>query len=152
MINLQNSMINISGMFADLNHLDDLDKIKIFEAKLNTTELDYLDKYFHLYGYQTLELKKPVLRTRKYFDYKQMIIDEVEEYAPVTEEVKMDIIDRFREGDTIYHTGYTSLSNNFKVYDEDDWKVEAAAAIFENNFDNIHWINIDAVNEAYDVV
>src|SRR5690554_6177138 len=146
MINLQNSMINISGMFADLNHLDDLDKIKIFEAKLNTTELDYLDKYFHLYGYQTLELKKPVLRTRKYFDYKQMIIDEVEEYAPVTEEVKMDIIDRFREGVTIYHTGYTSWSNFFDLTNQDDWKVSAGAAIFENNFDNISWITINEYN------
>lgn len=148
---LKLSLINITGGNVELMNESKADELTLHKVALNSTERDYLDKYFHLYGYQTLELKKPKLRTRKYFDYKQMLIDELEEYAPVTEEVKMDIIDRFEKGVTIYHVGYTSFSNSFTLDDPDEWRHSGSDA-FENNFDNIHWVNINWDIDHYDAV
>ena len=103
-IAMQTSMINIAGGSPELYHNNDIDAVKVFSIKPTTKHLDYLDWYFHKYGYQTLELKNPTLRTRRYFDYKQMIIDEITTDT-VNEETKIDIRNRFAEGVTIYHYG-----------------------------------------------
>lgn len=120
LVGLQNSLINIAGQSPEMAEVDDSNKIKLWEIKPTIEELDYLDLYFHRYGYKTLEYKKPVLKTRKYFDYKQMIIDELVETAVITEEVRQDIKDRFAAGVTIFHYPYGTTDFN---QNKENWEV-----------------------------
>lgn len=125
MNSLQSNFINISGGSYELSEAAGSNLMKLFVIKPTDVELAYLDEYFHKYGYQTLELKKPILKTRTLWDYKEMIIDEIETFAPITEEVKEDIKRRFKEGVTIYHVyrdnnGY--IPSEFKQ-DKENWEL-----------------------------
>ena len=126
MNSLQSNLINISGGSYELSEAVGSNLMKLFSIRPTGVELAYLDEYFHKYGYQTLELKKPVLQTRTLWDYKEMIIDEIETFAPVTEEVKEDIKRRFKEGVTIYHPFYHQTEREYKVYfkqDKENWEL-----------------------------
>lgn len=90
------------------------DKIREVQFGLTGNDLDYWDEVFHKFGYTTLEYKIPNLKTRKYWDYKQMVIDEIAS-AYVTDECLDDIKARFAEGVTIYH--YQSGANPSTI----DW-------------------------------
>ena len=126
MNSLQSNLINISGGSYELSEAVGSNRMKLFSIRPTDVELAYLDEYFHKYGYQTLELKKPVLKTRRLWDYKEMIIDEIETFAPVTEEVKEDIKRRFKEGVTIYHYYDDPVTGDPTVYfkqDKENWEL-----------------------------
>ena len=101
-IGLLLSSTQISG--ASLNFLKTFggDRVRALQFALTGRELDYWDEVFHKFGYTTLEYKTPVLKTRKYWDYKEMLIDEVSS-AYVTDECIDDIKARFAEGVTLFH-------------------------------------------------
>lgn len=100
---LQQSLINITGTDVELANAINSDYVKLYSIKPKDYEIEYLDNYFHLFGYQTLEYKPIQLRSRLYWDYKQVILNEVETFAPITEEVKNDIRERFAMGTTFFH-------------------------------------------------
>lgn len=97
------SSSQISGASLDFIKTFDGDKIRLINFGLTGHEFDYWDTFFHKYGYQTLEYKKVTFRTRRYWDYKQMVLDEVETSAYITEEIKDDVKKRFAEGITLFH-------------------------------------------------
>lgn len=101
LIQLQLSQSQIAG--GSLEFVRGLDKLKMYVYGPTGAEAKYLDDIFYLTGYNTLEYKIPTLRTRKHFDYKQLIPNEVETTASITEEIKEDIAQRFIEGITIFH-------------------------------------------------
>ncbi|HZK22803.1 MAG TPA: hypothetical protein VFC62_01735, partial [Atopostipes sp.] len=78
------------------------DRVSFITFRLKNVDLAYWDEVFHKFGYTTLEYKIPTLKTRKFWDYKEMIIDEVAS-AYVTDECLDDIKARFAEGVTLYH-------------------------------------------------
>ena len=98
------SLINITGVTPDLAEKQDLNKLKLFQFKLLDYEKDYLDLYFHNFGYQTLEFKIPNLRSRKYFNFIQMeLVNYHINNRLITAEVIEDIRLRFRTGVTLFH-------------------------------------------------
>ena len=146
---MQTSMINIAGGSPELYHNNDIDAVKVFSIKPTTKHLDYLDWYFHKYGYQTLELKNPTLRTRLYFDYKQMIIDEITTDT-VNEETKIDIRNRFAEGITIYHREIinTQKSGTFELeYTGSNFPIDYQ--YIWTNINVLYKIEIDGVERTF---
>lgn len=102
-LNLQNGLINIAGSSPEQNHSDNSDKFKWFNTVLIDNDLNYLDQYFHKFGYKTMEYKKPTLRTRQYFNYLEAEFEELKSSINLTREVKEDIINRFKQGVTAFH-------------------------------------------------
>lgn len=102
-LQLQLSMSQISGSSLDFIKTYNGDKFRYHSFGLRDRDLSYWDLHFHKFGYQTLEYKIPSLRTRKYFDYKQMILDEYDQGWGITEECFQDLRVRFAEGITIFH-------------------------------------------------
>jgi len=104
---LGQSLINVTGLSPDLGDLQNLNKIKLFDFKVRPEEKDYLDLYFHHFGYQTLEFKslnETNLRSRKYFNFIQAeIINYRVINRLVTAEIIEDIKSRFRAGVTLFH-------------------------------------------------
>lgn len=101
---LQYSLINITGATPEFNELIDSNRMKLFEFRPTNEELNYLDNYFHMYGYNTLEYKIPNLKTRYYFNFIQMeLINYNVADNMITTEVLDDIKERFRKGLTILH-------------------------------------------------
>lgn len=145
---MQTSMINIAGGSPELYHNNDIDAVKVFSIKPTTKHLDYLDWYFHKYGYQTLELKNPTLRTRLYFDYKQMIIDEITTDT-VNEETKIDIRNRFAEGITIYHMNNIKESGRFDTPFISGSSIPIDSEFIYNNINNITKIEISGVSYPF---
>lgn len=101
-INMLLSSTQISG--SPLNFIKKYqgDRVSFITFRLKDIDLAYWDEVFHKFGYTTLEYKIPTLKTRKFWDYKEMIIDEVAS-AYVTDECLDDIKARFAEGVTLYH-------------------------------------------------
>ena len=98
------SLINITGLTPDLAQKQNINKLRLFQFKLLDYEKDYLDLYFHNYGYQTLEYKIPNLRSRKYFNFIQMeLVNYHINNRLITAEVIEDIRLRFRTGVTLFH-------------------------------------------------
>ena len=98
------SLINITGVTPDLAEKQDLNVLKLFQFKLLDYEKDYLDLYFHNFGYQTLEFKIPNLRSRKYFNFIQMeLVNYHINNRLITAEIIEDIKSRFRTGVTLFH-------------------------------------------------
>lgn len=98
------SLINITGLTPDLAQKQNINKLKLFQFKLLDYEKDYLDLYFHNFGYQTLEYKIPNLRSRKYFNFIQMeLVNYHINDRLITAEVIEDIRLRFRTGVTLFH-------------------------------------------------
>ena len=98
------SLINVTGLTPDLAEIQSINKLKLFQFKLLDYEKDYLDLYFHNYGYQTLEFKVPDLRSRKYFNFIQMeLVNYHVNFSLITAEIIEDIKLRFRAGVTLYH-------------------------------------------------
>lgn len=100
---LQNSLIDIAGASPEMHELNDTDTFKLYKIQPNAIELEYLDNYFHLYGYQTLELKKPNIRSRTWWNHLQMHFEELYSILNLPLEVELDIRDRFAKGVTIFH-------------------------------------------------
>ncbi len=101
---LQYSLINITGATPEFNELIDSNHMKLFEFSPTTEELNYLDTYFHFYGYNCLEYKVPNLKTRYHFNFIQMeLVNYNVVNRTITEEVLDDIKERFRKGLTIIH-------------------------------------------------
>lgn len=114
---LQYSLINITGLTPEFNSLIGSNNLKLFEFEPRDEELNYLGTYFHLYGYNCLEYKKPNLKTRYHFNYIQMELVNYEVMlSTITTEVLEDIKERFRKGLTILHVNYVD-TNLFSV----DW-------------------------------
>lgn len=145
---MQTSMINIAGGSPELYHNNDIDAVKVFSIKPTTKHLDYLDWYFHKYGYQTLELKNPTLRTRLYFDYKQMIIDEITTDT-VNEETKIDIRNRFAEGITIYHMKNIKKTGQFDTPFMNGDSIPIDNEFIKNNINNITKIEKNGVSYPF---
>ncbi len=104
------SLINITGVTPDLAEKQYLNRPKLFQFKLLDYEKDYLDLYFHNYGYQTLEFKIPNLRSRKYFNFIQMeLVNYHINNRLITAEIIEDIKSRFRTGVTLFHYNETDL-------------------------------------------
>ena len=141
-------MINIAGGSPELYHNNDIDAVKVFSIKPTTKHLDYLDWYFHKYGYQTLELKNPTLRTRLYFDYKQMIIDEITTDT-VNEETKIDIRNRFAEGITIYHMKNIKKTGQFDTPFMNGDSIHIDNEFIKNNINNITKIEKNGVSYPF---
>lgn len=120
MVSLQNGMINISGGSIEMLRNDDLDRLKLYKISLSDSDYYYLDNYFHKYGYETLEYKKIIKQTRRYFDYKKIHFNELTCNINLTLDVKNDIATRFAEGVTIYHR----YNNRFDFAQEyENWEV-----------------------------
>lgn len=102
-LNLQNGLINIAGSSPEQNRLGNDDKFKDYKLVLTDSDLNYLDQYFHKFGYKTMEYKKPTLRTRQYFNYLELEFEELKSSINLTREVKEDIINRFKNGVTAFH-------------------------------------------------
>src|SRR5690554_1443241 len=101
---LQYSLINITGLTPEFNSLISSNNLKLFEFEPRNEELNYLDTYFHLYGYNCLKYKKPNLETRYHFNYIQMELVNYDVWlSTITTEVLEDIKERFRKGLTILH-------------------------------------------------
>lgn len=101
---LQYSLINITGATPEFNELIDSNRMKLFQFRPTDEELNYLDNYFHFYGYNTLEYKVPNLKTRFHFNFIQMeLINYIVIDNMITTEVLEDIKERFRKGLTILH-------------------------------------------------
>lgn len=106
---LQYSLINITGATPEFNSLIESNKLKLFEFSPRDEELNYLDTYFYLYGYNALQYKKPNLKTRYHFNYIQMELINYEVLlSTITTEVLEDIKERFRKGLTILHANRDS--------------------------------------------
>lgn len=113
---LQYSLINITGLTPEFNSLISSNNLKLFEFEPRDEELNYLDTYFHLYGYNTLEYKKPNLETRYHFNYIQMELVNYEvNLSTITTEVLEDIKERFRKGLTILHAHYDEATDRVRV-------------------------------------
>lgn len=114
---LQYSLINIAGANPEFSALAETDVLKLFQFRPTNEELTYLDYYFHLYGYNTLEYKVPNIENRIHFNYlKAEIINySITDYSKVTQEIIDDIIERYRIGVTILH-----INHHFGNYV--DWK------------------------------
>lgn len=113
---LQYSLINITGATPEFNMLIGSDYFKLFEFSPREEELNYLDTYFHLYGYNTLEYKKPNLETRYHFNYIQMELVNYEvNVSTITTEVLEDIKERFRKGITILHAHFNETLDRATV-------------------------------------
>lgn len=97
------SEINIIGSGLKFMNIDDKDKIHIITRKPIEKELKFIDDMLYFEGYSCLEYKTPTFKTRKYFDFKRMALDEVEVTAAINEDIKNDIKRRFLEGVTIFH-------------------------------------------------
>lgn len=102
-INMQNGLINIAGSTPELNSSNDQDRIKIYKTIINDNDLDYLDLYFHKFGYKTLEIKKPVIDSRACFNYLQCDFEYLKTTINLPDEIKNDILERFSRGVTIFH-------------------------------------------------
>ena len=121
------SLINITGVTPDLAEKQDLNRLKLFQFKLLDYEKDYLDLYFHNFGYQTLEFKIPNLRSRKYFNFIQMeLVNYHTNNRLITAEIIEDIKSRFRTGVTLFHYNETDL-----VKIDDQKQYENYERIFE---------------------
>lgn len=103
LLNLQSNMINIVGSTPEMHHSGDTDLFKLWHIKPTITDIDYLDNYFHKYGYQTLEIKAINKRTRTWFDYKKLVFEDLNYTKNLPFEVLEDIKRRFAEGVTIFH-------------------------------------------------
>ena len=104
------SLINITGLTPDLAEKQNTNRLKLFQFKLLDYEKDYLDLYFHNFGYQTLEFKIPNLRSRKYFNFIQMeLVNYHINNRLITDEIIEDIKSRFRTGVTLFHYNETDL-------------------------------------------
>src|SRR5690554_593051 len=113
---LQYLLINITGLTPEFNSLISSNNLKLFEFSPRDEELNYLDTYFHLYGYNTLEYKKPNLKTRYHFNYIQMELVNYEvNLSTITTEILEDIKERFRKGLTILHAHYDSTTDRVIV-------------------------------------
>lgn len=113
---LQYSLINITGATPEFNELIDSNRMKLFEFSPTTEELDYLDTYFHFYGYNCLEYKAPNLKTRYHFNFIQMeLVNYNVVNRTITEEVLDDIKERFRKGLTILHGHYNTINDHVLV-------------------------------------
>ncbi len=129
------SLINITGVTPDLAEKQDLNRLKLFQFKLLDYEKDYLDLYFHNFGYQTLEFKIPNLRSRKYFNFIQMeLVNYHINNRLITAEIIEDIKSRFRTGVTLFHYNERDL---VKIDDQKQYE----------NYERIFDIN-DYVNYA----
>lgn len=102
-ISLQLSMSQISGSTLDFLKTFNGDKFRYHIYGLRDRDLEYWDEIFFKYGYQTLEYKIPNLRTRRYFDYKQIIIDEYDQGYGIDEESYEDLRVRLANGLTLFH-------------------------------------------------
>ena len=126
------SLINITGLTPDLVQKQGINKLRLFQFKLLDYEKDYLDLYFHNYGYQTLEYKIPNLRSRKYFNFIQMeLVNYHINNRLITAEVIEDIRLRFRTGVTLFHYNEADIIriDAQKQYENYERKFE----IFEDN-------------------
>ncbi len=126
------SLINVTGVTPDLAEKQDLNRLKLFQFKLLDYEKDYLDLYFHNYGYQTLEYKIPNLRSRKYFNFIQMeLVNYHINNRLITAEVIEDIKTRFRVGATLFHYNETDLVkiDTQKQYENFERKFETTQLI-----------------------
>ncbi len=113
---LQYSLINITGLTPEFNSLISSNNLKLFEFSPIDEELNYLDTYFHLYGYNTLSYKPPNLENRYHFNYIQMELVNYEvNLSTITTEVLEDIKERFRKGLTILHAHYNETANRVMV-------------------------------------
>lgn len=93
----------VSGSNLDFVRANNIDKFRAVSFQLRGFDLNYWDNYFHKFGYQTLEYKIPTLKTRKYFDYKQIITDEFIQDFGLKQDCIDDLKGRFAQGITIYH-------------------------------------------------
>lgn len=120
---LKISTINISGSGTNLNRLDDSDRIRVWTGKLLPANLEYVDNYFHHFGYKTLEFKPiPTLKKRKLWSHWKIIIDPTHLFGHVSEEVALDIAQRFKDGITLFH----------EMYDENDEPLVYFHQAYEN--------------------
>ena len=123
------SLINVTGVTPDLAEKQYLNRLKLFQFKLLDYEKDYLDLYFHNYGYQTLEFKIPNLRSRKYFNFIQMeLVNYHINNRLITAEVIEDIKSRFRTGVTLFHYNEEDIVkiDDQKQYENYERKFETA--------------------------
>lgn len=97
------SQSSIEGSNINFIRDNDDDMLKVYYFEPTTHEKLYYASIFHRFGYQTLEYKKPAFRTRKYFDYKKMVIANWTPNIRVTKEIYDDVVARFEAGVTIYH-------------------------------------------------
>lgn len=97
------SQSQIAGSSLEFQKTFNNDKVRSFEFSIVDTEKNYYDLTFHKYGYSTLEYKIPTLKTRKYWDFKQIILNELEIPFNLSDEVVNDLKLRFANGITIYH-------------------------------------------------
>jgi hypothetical protein len=126
------SLINVTGLSPDLAEKLNINRLRLFQFKLLDYEKDYLDLYFHNYGYQTLEYKIPNLRSRKYFNFIQMeLVNYHINNRLITAEVIEDIKTRFRVGATLFHYNETDLVkiDTQKQYENFERKFETTQLI-----------------------
>jgi len=141
------SLINITGVTPDLAQKQNTNKLKLFQFKLLDYEKDYLDLYFHNFGYQTLEYKIPNLRSRKYFNFIQMeLVNYHINNRLITAEVIEDIRLRFRTGVTLFHY---NEENMIKIDTQKQYEnYERIFEAFENEYYNYAQTYYTATNNS----
>src|SRR5690554_1071342 len=103
---LQISLMNTLGGGAHLNKLSESNILKLYQFELEAIEKNYLDNYFHYFGYSYLTIGYPtqLYNSRKYWNYIELeVIGTLKNNSMITEEVENDIIERFESGVTIFH-------------------------------------------------
>lgn len=118
-LDLELSVTNVAGANIDFLRKQNIDKVRFIEFGLSERDMDFWDMHFHKFGYQTMEYKIPNLITRKYWNYIQMIPELIETPAWITEEMKLDIIERFQNGITFFHTDQAVVDWN---QEKENWE------------------------------
>ena len=129
--NISRDKLFITGkLWNDVRGYDET--ITAFNQTLNDLAIDYLDLYFHNFGYQTLEFKIPNLTSRKYFNFIQMeLVNYHTNNRLITAEIIEDIKSRFRTGVTLFHYNETDLVkiDTQKQYENFERKFETTQLI-----------------------
>ena len=105
MLELSLSNIDIASSSVEFLMANDLDKIQFSVSAIKDELQSYLDDLFYYQGYATLEIKDQDVSSRVNFNYLKGLIDisRSDMSIVVSDEIILDISERFKNGITIFH-------------------------------------------------